>query len=89
MYNITLGGVSIEVFCDMETDGGGWTVFYRRQDGSMTMGYSTIINGVGHPSDPEFVTNISNMKTILETMSSEFSLLINMKEAREHAFALY
>ena len=26
VYNITLGSVTIPVRCDMETDGGGWTV---------------------------------------------------------------
>ena len=68
-----------DVYCDMDTDGGGWTVFQRRQDGSEDFyrNWVNYTNGFGNLSNEfwlglEFIHRLTN--------KSECELRIDMED---------
>ena len=68
VYTIQLDSLPpFDVYCDMDTDGGGWTVFQRRQDGSEDFyrNWVNYTNGFGNLSNEfwlglEFIHRLTN-----------------------------
>ena len=78
-----------QVYCDMVTDGGGWTVFQRRQDGSENFyrGWSDYVAGFGNLTG-EFWLGLEKMHRL--TAINATMLRIDMADFdRNTAYAAY
>ncbi|XP_039568314.1 tenascin-X-like isoform X1 [Passer montanus] len=78
----------LRVFCDMETDGGGWLVFQRRQDGSTDFwrGWESYARGFGNVSGEFWLGNEALHEL---TSAARTELRVDLRTARDAAFALY
>ncbi|XP_073412148.1 ficolin-1-B-like isoform X2 [Dendrobates tinctorius] len=83
------GGAPLTVLCDMERDGGGWTVFQKRMDGSVDFfrDWNAYKKGFGHQSS-EFWLGNDNLHRL--TYSGKFHLRVDFTDfSNDHTFALY
>ncbi|CAI5692004.1 unnamed protein product [Oreochromis niloticus] len=90
VYTVVLSpGTARPVYCDMETEGGGWTVFQRRRDGSVSFnrGWSEYRDGFGEPRGEHWLGNQH-----LHRLSNQghYSLRIDLQDwSHAHKHALY
>ncbi|XP_034401403.1 fibrinogen C domain-containing protein 1-like [Cyclopterus lumpus] len=90
VYAIVLSpGHALPVYCDMETEGGGWTVFQRRRGGAVSFnrGWSEYRDGFGEPREEHW---LGNQQLHLLSNQGHYSLRINLHDwSHAHRHALY
>ncbi|XP_036869593.2 tenascin-R isoform X1 [Manis javanica] len=91
VYTIFLKGElsqKLQVYCDMATDGGGWIVFQRRQNGQTDFfrKWAEYLVGFGNLED-EFWLGLDNIHRI--TSQGRYELRVDMRDGQEAAFAHY
>ncbi|NXI63125.1 TENR protein, partial [Anseranas semipalmata] len=91
VYTISINGdlsQRVQVYCDMATDGGGWIVFQRRQNGltDFFRKWADYRVGFGNLED-EFWLGLDNIHRI--TSQGRYELRIDMRDGQEAAYAYY
>ncbi|XP_059965165.1 tenascin-X [Mesoplodon densirostris] len=78
----------LNVFCDMETDGGGWLVFQRRMDGKTDFwrDWEDYAHGFGNISK-EFWLGNEALHSL--TKAGDYSLRVDLRDGDEAVFAQY
>ncbi|XP_019632613.1 PREDICTED: ficolin-1-like [Branchiostoma belcheri] len=83
-----LGGFN--VFCDMDTDGGGWTLFQRRQDGSVDFYRAWADYRTGFPSNLNGEFWLGNDNLYRLAVQKVYQLRVDMEDVEgETRYAAY
>ncbi|XP_062290380.1 tenascin-like isoform X3 [Scomber scombrus] len=91
LHQIYVGGEEsqpIQVYCDMTTDGGGWIVLLRRQNGKLDFyrNWKNYTAGFGNMND-EFWLGLSNLHKI--TSSGHYEMRVDLRDQGESVYAQY
>ncbi|XP_064596019.1 angiopoietin-related protein 6-like [Liolophura sinensis] len=89
LYNVSVDGKSYVVYCDMATDGGGWTVFQRRFNGNVNFNrnWEEYKNGFGRIRDGEFWWGNENLYVF--TRDRRMRVRIDMSDEMNSTFVEY
>ncbi|XP_038614520.1 tenascin-N, partial [Tachyglossus aculeatus] len=93
MYTIYLHGDAsrpLEVYCDMDTDGGGWIVFQRRNTGQLDFfkRWRTYVEGFGDPTG-EFWLGLEKLHNLTSGTPIRYEVRVDLKTSNESAYAVY
>ncbi|XP_036298199.2 tenascin-N isoform X4 [Pipistrellus kuhlii] len=93
LYTIYLHGDAsqpLQVYCDMDTDGGGWIVFQRRNTGQLDFfkRWRTYVEGFGDPTQ-EFWFGLDKLHNLTTGTPTRYEVRVDLQTANESAYAVY
>ncbi|KAM4722914.1 tenascin-N-like [Rhinophrynus dorsalis] len=89
IYPLGENSKGVSVYCDQDTDGGGWTVFQRRNNGKVDFyqRWRTYVEGFGDPSE-EFWLGLEWLHK-LTTSPTQYELRVDLRAGDESVYAVY